>query len=1063
MGRKAKAKPQPEVARSTNLSTPRGAPPPKRPRTSPVEFPPNLARFPFEQSESRDSLRFNITDVSEVQSGSNPSDVWLHGVTMNGESVAVLVHGFRSYFYCSAPAADMGISDEGVCASLAARLMKGAGSRMESVTAAGELVTGCERLRRKGLMFYQPDAADFLRIELCSPRLLATAAKEVERGMSIPRGSGAEAFDYKSQVWEAFVPFVLRFMIDTGLVGGGWVEFSPGSYTVVPTGDRQTRAQLEARAHCSAVRALAPEGELMALAPLRILVLDARSNEDGCVGTVSAVLSILGASEPLAQVAWIQSSTPKDHSLDDRTHQQLYFCSDESDMLQSVQAFVAHCDPDILAGYEMQDRIMPLLLGRATALRTPPSSLEFGRFRGEQSKLKTGQGGPQGEQRKEVACDGRLVFDISKLVERESKLTSYALPFVVHHFLGRTHFDLQASKVTELLRELPEALAQHCLQDAIATLQLLDRLCFTYNLFEMARVTGVPIDYLLTRGQMIKVTSQILRKARTEGFLMPARGATGDENTYEGGFVMEPRTNLYVDPVVVLDFASLYPSIMMAHNICYTTLLPEGGDRALKLEQEAITEAPAFSGTGVPHKFVRRNLQPGLLPRILEELLAARKVAKKEMAAEKDPKKRSVLNGRQLALKISANSVYGFTGATQGNLPCLEIAASVTAYGREMITSTAKFIEETCQETCVVYGDTDSVMLHFGPVTRAQAVERGKEAAAQASQRFQAPIKLEFEKVLQPFLLLNKKRYAGRPWNGDKQLTLDMKGIETVRRDWCGLVRKVCENVLDMLLRPEPSVEAALEYVRSIFTDLRCGAVDLSLLVISKSLGKKGDSDYVAKAAHVELAEKLRKRDPRTAPRAGDRVAYVVVGGAPNAKLYEKAEDPRYAQENGLPSDADYYIEQQLLPPLLRILEPVAGSKGEDPTRLKSRLLAGGQQARKIATPSAVKGGLGAFLKKAEKCLACGGSVTGAEPFCKVCAGSEKETAARKAKEVEGRASRTRHTELRQQCKTCVGQAAGDLHESCCNVDCPIFFERGRVAKALGEAEGAFKRLSLDW
>mmetsp|Transcript_20479 Transcript_20479/g.45995 ORF Transcript_20479/g.45995 Transcript_20479/m.45995 type:complete len:1059 (-) Transcript_20479:57-3233(-) len=1058
MGKKGKGKSRSDAGVDAGMSY--GMPPGKRPRSSPPTFPESLGRLPFMQSEKLCNLRFNITDVSEVQGYSmNTSDIWLHGVTMAGESVAVRVHGFRSYFYCSAPPLDMGVNDDGFCAALAARLSKVPAGKMDGITSAAELVTGHVRLQKRSLMHYQPGASDFLRVELCSPRIVAPAAKEIERGFSIPRGAGMEPFSFQSPAWESGIPYVLRFMVDTGLVGGGWVEFPAGSYSLVePGADRRTRAQLEASAPCSAATALAPDGELMALAPLRILVVDARANEDGQVGTIGAVLALLGSSTPLARLAWVHSCPPEEAEAD--VH--LYSCTDERDMLESFQAFVAHSDPDILAGYELQERIMPLVLGRLSALKAPSQALEFGRFRGDVSKIRTGAGGPQGEQRKEVACDGRLAFDIAKLVEREHKLTSYALPFVVHNFLGRTHFDLQAAKVTEFLRSAPSQLAHHCLRDAASALELLERLCFTYNLFEMARVTGVPIDYLLSRGQMIKVTSQLLRKAWQEGFLLPSRGSTGDENTFEGGFVMEPTRDLYVDPIVVLDFASLYPSIMMAHNICYTTLLPEGAEK--HVARESITEAPASSASGNAHKFVTRNLQPGILPRILEELLTARKAAKKAMAQEQDPKKRSVLNGRQLALKISANSVYGFTGATQGNLPCLEIAASVTAYGREMITSTAKFIEDTCSTTKVVYGDTDSVMLHFGPLTREEAIARGQEVAQLASARFQAPIKLEYEKVLQPFLLLNKKRYAGRPWNKDVRLPLDMKGIETVRRDWCGLVRQACEHVLDLLLRPEPSVDAAQDYVRSIFNDLRQGSIDLSLLVISKSLGKKGDADYVARAAHVELAEKLRKRDPRTAPRAGDRVAYVVVGGAPNAKLYEKSEDPRYAQEWSLPNDADYYIEQQLLPPLLRILEPVVAKNGEDAVlKLKSKLVAGGQQARKIATPSAAKGGLGAFLKKAEKCYGCSGALTTKEPFCKSCAGTDKEATARKSKEAEGRTQRARHDELRKMCMACVGPKLGSAHESCSNVDCPIFFERGKVAKAVGEAEVAFKRLSLDW
>merc|ERR1719478_1579758 len=146
-------------------------------------------------------------------------------------------------------------------------------------------------------------------------------------------------------------------------------------------------------------------------------------------------------------------------------------------------------------------------------------------------------------------------------------------------------------------------------------------------------------------------------------------------------------------------------------------------------------------------------------------------------------------------------------------------------------------------------------------------MEFGREAADMVSQTFIKPIKLEFEKVYCPYLLMNKKRYAGLYWTKpEKYDKLDTKGIETVRRDNCALVRIVVDTVLQKILI-EKSIEGAKDFVKSIISDLLQNKVDLSLLVISKSLGK-GDSreDYAAKQAHVELAEKIRKRNPAEAP-----------------------------------------------------------------------------------------------------------------------------------------------------------------------------------------------------
>jgi DNA polymerase delta subunit 1 len=205
----------------------------------------------------------------------------------------------------------------------------------------------------------------------------------------------------------------------------------------------------------------------------------------------------------------------------------------------------------------------------------------------------------------------------------------------------------------------------------------------------------------------------------------------------------------------------------------------------------------------------------------LDELLAARKRAKKDMAAATDPNEKAVQNGRQLALKISANSVYGFTGANVGQLPCLQIASSVTSYGRNLLLATRSFVESKYTvangykyNAEVVYGDTDSVMVNFGAPTVEESMPLAKIAADEVSAIFPNPIKLEFEKVYFPYLLMNKKRYAGLLWtNPDKYDKLDAKGLETVRRDNCLLVRRVVDTCLRKILI-ERNVQGAIGKIK---------------------------------------------------------------------------------------------------------------------------------------------------------------------------------------------------------------------------------------------------------
>jgi DNA polymerase delta subunit 1 len=407
---------------------------------------------------------------------------------------------------------------------------------------------------------------------------------------------------------------------------------------------------------------------------------------------------------------------------------------------------------------------------------------------------------------KATNTNGRLQLDLLQLVQRDHQLRSYTLNSVCAQFLGEQKEDVHHTMITELFNGTPESrrrLAVYCLKDAYLPQRLMDKLSCLENYTEMARVTGVPFNYLLSRGQQVKFVSQLFRKALEQKLVIPNLRTDASEDQYEGATVIEPTRGYYDVPIATLDFASLYPSIIQAHNLCYTTLLNKTAVDKLGLVKDV-----DYIVTPNNDMFCTVKQRKGLLAQILEELLTARKQAKRELAVETDSFKKAVLNGRQLALKISANSVYGLTGATVGKLPCLAIASSTTSYGRQMIEKTKEEVEKKytiangyTHDAQVIYGDTDSVMVKFGVKDLATAMKLGEEAAQYVSSKFIKPIKLEFEKVYFPYLLINKKRYAGLYWtNPDKYDKMDTKGIETVRRDNCRLVQNVIETVLRMIL-----------------------------------------------------------------------------------------------------------------------------------------------------------------------------------------------------------------------------------------------------------------------
>jgi DNA polymerase delta subunit 1 len=447
-------------------------------------------------------------------------------------------------------------------------------------------------------------------------------------------------------------------------------------------------------------------------------------------------------------------------------------------------------------------------------------------------------------------------------------------------------------------------------------------------------------------------------------------------------------------------------------------------------------------------------LQKGILPEILEELLTARKRAKADLKEAKDPLEKAVLDGRQLALKISANSVYGFTGATVGQLPCLEISSSVTSYGRQMIEQTKKLVEDKFTtlggyqyNAEVIYGDTDSVMVQFGVSDVEAAMTLGREAAEHISGTFIKPIKLEFEKVYFPYLLINKKRYAGLLWTNPQQFDkMDTKGIETVRRDNCLLVKNLVTESLNKILI-DRDVPGAAENVKKTISDLLMNRIDLSLLVITKGLTKTGD-DYEVKSAHGELAERMRKRDAATAPNVGDRVPYVIIKAAKGAKAYERSEDPIYVLQNNIPIDPNYYLENQISKPLLRIFEPVLKNASKE--------LLHGSHTRSISITTPSNSGIMKFAKKQLSCVGCKVPISNGT-LCASCKGREAELYCKNVsqvaelEEVFGR--------LWTQCQEC----QGSLHQDvlCTSRDCPIFYRRMKAQKDMAVARQQLDRWSF--
>ncbi|XP_059054186.1 DNA polymerase delta catalytic subunit [Achroia grisella] len=966
----------------------------------------------------------------------------MYGITIQGNSVCCHVHGFTPYFYVTVPTNFTESSCKELKSNLSKCLLEDSRSNKDNIK---EPVLDVRLINARSIMYYKGNNdMTFAKISVALPKLIAASRRLIENQ---PTTFGL----MDPSFYETNIDFDVRFMVDTDVVGCSWIELPVGKWLLrskTTTMKPESRCQIEVDVAWNEFITHQPEGEWSKVAPIRILSFDIECagrkgifpepNHDPVIQIASMVIR-QGEKEPyLRNVFTLNTCAPIVGS------QVLSFQS-EAKMLATWADFFRELDPDIITGYNIGNFDWPYLINRAKHLKVDNFDY-LGRIKNIRSVIKDVvlQSKQMGRrENKSINFEGRVPFDLLLFLVREYKLRSYTLNAVSYYFLQEQKEDVHHSIISDLQNENEQTrrrLAMYCLKDAYLPLKLLNKLMCIVNYMEMARVTGVSLLSLLTRGQQIKVVSQLLRKAKDAGYLMPAHQGKGSDDQFEGATVIEPKKGYYADPISTLDFASLYPSIMMAHNLCYTTLVPPTMQKDMNINDVTITPSK--------NMFVKANVRKGLLPEILESLLAARKKAKAELKEEKDPFKRSVLDGRQLALKISANSVYGFTGAQVGKLPCLEISGSVTAYGRTMIEFTKTEVEKRYtkangykEDAIVIYGDTDSVMVKFGVKSLEESMELGKDAAEFVSTKFVKPIKLEFEKVYYPYLLINKKRYAGlyftKPEKYDK---MDCKGIETVRRDNCPLVSNMMSTCLQKLLI-DRDPDGALRYAKQVIADLLCNRIDISQLVITKELTK---NDYAAKQAHVELANKMKKRDPGTAPKLGDRVPYVLCSAAKNTPAYMKAEDPIYVLENSVPIDFNYYMENQLAKPLLRIFEPILGEKAES-------LLLKGEHTRTKAMVTSKVGALAAFTKKKEKCIGCKSIMPNdaTKALCNHCLDKEGQlyiTEIFKLRELQDKFSR-----LWTECQRC----QGSLHEEvlCTNRDCTIFYMRKKIGMELDTQE----------
>ena len=746
-----------------------------------------------------------------------------------------------------------------------------------------------------------------------------------------------EAVKYK--VYESNLDPVLRLMHRTNIQSTGWMD----------SGDMCVRSHL-ARVNidlfCNDWKTLKPV-DIPETAPFVVASVDIECNsstgkfpdadvkDDACF-QIAVSLTHFGSDVPYDKTCFCYKKT--DSELDGCI---IKSYDTEREMLMAFKEYLMEKDIDIITGWNIFGFDLEYIMKRAVMTGCDQTFYEMSKMKNHSCELvykKLSSSALGDNDLKILPMPGRFIFDLFHEVKKGYKLDSYKLDNVSKLYLGDNKIDMPPKEMfARFVEEDPVKLrevAEYCIKDTLLPHRLLSKLSILVNLLEMAKATWVPLCYLVERGQQIKVFSLLTKKAREMGFMVPtiSWGQYSAEG-YEGATVLDAQKGAYYTPITALDFEGLYPSIMMAHNLCYSSMVMDS-----KYENIPGVTYETFGF----YKFAQDV--PSLLPSILLELKQFRKQAKKDMAQSTGALK-EMYNGKQLAYKVSMNSVYGFTGASKGMLPCVQIASTVTLKGRSMIDETKAYVEKNFPGSKVRYGDTDSVMVEFdvGNRTGKEAIEYsweiGERAAEECTKLFKAPNNLELEKVYCPYFLYSKKRYAAKLWTKGKDGNMnmdyiDVKGLQLVRRDNTPHMREVCKELLDVVLESSdtgPPKELALQ--RAI--ELIEGDVPNEKLILSQGLSDsykaKGFSVSInspdikdINQAHVQVVRKMRERQPGSEPQSGDRVPYILLDtGDPKAKAFEKSEDPKYAKDNNLKVDYNYYFINKFLNPVCDLIEPL--------------------------------------------------------------------------------------------------------------------------------------------
>ncbi|KAK3783769.1 hypothetical protein RRG08_063431 [Elysia crispata] len=618
----------------------------------------------------------------------------------------------------------------------------------------------------------------------------------------------------------------------------------------------------------------------------------------------------------------------------------------ERALIGFLLAKIHRFDPDLLVGHDIYGFDLDVLLHRISANKIPHWSKISRLKRTLMPKLSHGHG--RSSFAEKTAVCGRIMCDVQISARELIRCRSYDLTVLTSDVLKLNRLEVDYDEVKAMFQSSADLLKliELTLQDSHYILRIMYELNVIPLALQITSICGNIMSRTLLSGRSERNEWLLLHAFHEKQYICPDKeykkkqtpvllneddeelDQGGGKKTqgrrkpaYSGGLVLEPKKGFYDTYILLLDFNSLYPSIIQEYNICFTTI-----SRSEKVNQ--MTEEEDEANLILPDP----DLEPGVLPVEIRKLVESRKQVKKLMkGSDISPEQMMQYDIRQKALKLTANSMYGCLGFSFSRFYAKPLAALVTGKGREILMKTKDLVQGMNLD--VIYGDTDSIMINTNSTDLDTVFKLGNKVKMEVNKLYRL-LEIDIDGVFKSMLLLKKKKYAAlsisRSSDGKETQVEERKGLDIVRRDWCDLAKNAGSFVVSTILSGksrEVTVEEIHTKLQKVAEEVREGKISQELFHITKQL-TKNPKDYPDSKSlpHVQVAMRYNSKGGKEM-RAGDTVPYIICEDGSTMSATQRAYHPEeLAKQTNLKIDTKYYLAHQIHPVVARLCDPIDGT-----------------------------------------------------------------------------------------------------------------------------------------